>query len=69
DRLVLFTDGITEAERADAEMFGEDRLIDLLREGARRPAAEVEPAIMEAVSTFSAGELRDDATLVVVAAM
>ena len=69
DRLLLFTDGITEAERADDEMFGEERLLDILREGARRPAAEVEPAIMDAVSAFSAGELRDDATLVVVAAM
>jgi hypothetical protein len=36
DRLLLFTDGITEAWRADEEMFGEERLLDVLRRGARR---------------------------------
>src|SRR5262245_46249864 len=31
DRLVLYTDGLTEAEAPDGEMFGEERLYELLR--------------------------------------
>ncbi len=34
DRLVLYTDGLTEAENKDAELYGDDRLLDVLsREG------------------------------------
>jgi sigma-B regulation protein RsbU (phosphoserine phosphatase) len=67
DRLVLFTDGITEAQDAREEEFGEDRLVELVRENRARSAAELQRLILDAVTQFNAGDLQDDATLVVVA--
>jgi phosphoserine phosphatase RsbU/P len=66
DVLLLYTDGITEAENAGGEFFGEERLAALLAElhGAS-PAGTVE-AILAAVHGFAGTEsLNDDATLVV----
>ena len=67
-RLLMFTDGITEAENASGEEFGDERLLDVLRAHPGGSAAAVERAVMEAVHVFSPGELRDDATLVVLTA-
>jgi phosphoserine phosphatase RsbU/P len=68
DRLVLFTDGVTEAnDGASEELFGEERLLNLLLENrVLRPAA-LQGLIMEAIAEFSRGYFQDDATLVVVA--
>ncbi len=66
DRLLLFTDGITEAENARLEEFGETRLV----EAARSPgesALDIQRKIMQQVSAFCAGNFRDDATLIVAA--
>ena len=67
DRVVLFTDGIVEAERADREEFGERRLAEvaIARRGA--PPAALVDAIFEQVTRFGVGSLQDDATLVVLA--
>ena len=67
DRLVLFTDGVTEAPNACDEEFGEDRLIELASALRDRGAAELKGRIMQAVATFTGGRAQDDATLVVVA--
>lgn len=66
DSLVLFTDGITEAENPDGWDFGEDRLRELLTGGTKQSAADLRDRIMEAVSEFSEGEVYDDATLMIV---
>jgi len=65
DLLVIFTDGVTEANDAAGEEFGEARLIETVR--AHRdmaPGALIE-AIQDAVKKFSAGEQSDDLTLVI----
>jgi sigma-B regulation protein RsbU (phosphoserine phosphatase) len=62
DLLVVFSDGVTEANRGEEE-FGEVRLIDELRENRRRPVAEIVPAILASVQQFSAGDQYDDLTL------
>jgi len=67
DRLLLFTDGVTEAPNARDEEFGEDRLIELASALRDRGAAELKGRIMQAVGTFTGGRAQDDATLVVVA--
>jgi sigma-B regulation protein RsbU (phosphoserine phosphatase) len=67
DRLVFFTDGVTEAPNARDEEFGEDRLIELASALRDRGAAELKGRIMQAVGTFTGGRAQDDATLVVVA--
>ena len=65
DTLVLYTDGVTEAARADGEQFGESRLVDTVRAHCRLPPAALLQAIVEAVQQFSPGEQQDDITLVV----
>ncbi len=67
DRMVLYTDGVTEAYNADDEEFGEQRLLTVLQENRRRSSAEMQKEILLAVSAFSSGIWQDDATLLVVA--
>ncbi|MBV9495366.1 MAG: serine/threonine-protein phosphatase, partial [Acidobacteria bacterium] len=67
DRLVLFTDGASEALSGE-EMFGEDRLEELVAAHRSQTAKTLQATIVETVSAFAAGELEDDLTLVVVSA-
>ena len=67
DRLVLFTDGITEAERADELEFGDDRLIEVLQSMRHLSARELVERLIAEVREFTGGAFRDDATLVSVA--
>ena len=62
DTLLLSTDGITEAENAQLEEFGDKRLLEVARarEGS---AVEIQRAIMQQVTAFCGGNFRDDATL------
>jgi phosphoserine phosphatase RsbU/P len=64
DQLLLSTDGITEAENAQLEEFGDERLLDAARAG-HGSALEVQRAIMQQVTAFCGGNFRDDATLLV----
>jgi sigma-B regulation protein RsbU (phosphoserine phosphatase) len=66
DRLVLLTDGITEATNAHAEEFGDDRVIELLRRHRHLSASGLQSKLLQAVDTFAPEGLRDDATLVTV---
>jgi sigma-B regulation protein RsbU (phosphoserine phosphatase) len=68
DRLVLFTDGITEARRAeDDEEFGEDRLQELVVTHRHESATGLHARLSDAVAGFTGGEFQDDATLIVLA--
>jgi len=67
DRLLLFTDGITEAATARHEEFGEERLIELASALRDRGAHELKNRILQAIHSFTAGKAQDDATLVVIA--
>lgn len=66
DLIVFFTDGMTEPENEYGEMFGEDRLVDIVVRNAHRSDREIIESIMEAVHEWTgAGELQDDMTLLV----
>lgn len=67
DRLLLFTDGITEAAKPDGEEFGEERLIQIAARG-QRSAAELKEDVLTQVREFCNSQLADDATLIVIAA-
>lgn len=69
DRLLLFTDGITEAASADGEEFGEWRLLNLARECVSKTATETKERVLAAVKSFCASQLQDDATLIVISAL
>ncbi len=66
DQLIFYTDGITEAFNPGREQFGVERLDAVL--GACRPhAASLIAAVLEAVSTFTAGRPADDDRTLLVA--
>ena len=69
DRLVLFTDGITEAMKPDGEEFGETRLVELARDCVADPPVEFKSRVLADVKKFCDSQLHDDATLVVVGAV
>ncbi len=50
DAMFLFTDGVTEAEDAAAQQFGDDRMVQVLR--TRRPSAQHLEAMQAAVKDF-----------------
>jgi sigma-B regulation protein RsbU (phosphoserine phosphatase) len=66
DLLVLYSDGITEAER-QGEEFGRDRLAQHLVAVRTRSAAQIRAAVIEAVEAFAGkGPQHDDITLLIV---
>ncbi len=67
DVLMLYTDGVTEAQNEEDDFFGEDRLQKILRANARRSAEMIEDKIISAVYDFTGDEEQyDDITLMVV---
>jgi sigma-B regulation protein RsbU (phosphoserine phosphatase) len=66
DTLLLYSDGVTEAENASGEDFGEDRLIRRLRECSGFPAGDLVREIVRAVAAFSGASLADDVTVVAI---
>ncbi|MEO8380823.1 MAG: SpoIIE family protein phosphatase [Acidobacteriota bacterium] len=66
DRLVLFTDGVSEACDSSGELFGEERIEMLVGEAHEQDASSLQRSVVEAATAFSGGELEDDLTLVVV---
>jgi serine phosphatase RsbU (regulator of sigma subunit)/anti-sigma regulatory factor (Ser/Thr protein kinase) len=70
DVLLLYSDGVTEAENSSGEIFGAQRLSDIM--GAVHPASsEIQiQTILKAVETFCGkAPIRDDLTMVLVRAM
>lgn len=67
DRVILYTDGITEYENPDGEQFGEERLREAIRSRADATASEMVHSIFDAVSRFAArAPQRDDMTVVAI---
>jgi serine phosphatase RsbU (regulator of sigma subunit)/predicted enzyme related to lactoylglutathione lyase len=65
DTLALYTDGITESFNLAGEEFGEQRLIEALRQHCDLPPQELLAAIVSEVQQFSPEEQYDDITLIV----
>jgi serine phosphatase RsbU (regulator of sigma subunit)/PAS domain-containing protein len=65
DVLFFYTDGVTEARSSDLAFF-EDRLADALAAVAGHSASDIVRAVQELVTSFSAGELKDDVTILAV---
>lgn len=65
DLVLLYTDGITERCR-DEKMFGERRLIELVRANRRMRAGALKEAILSEVRNFADTPLDDDTTLLLV---
>jgi phosphoserine phosphatase RsbU/P len=67
DRVILFTDGVTEATNPLGEEFGEARLLGLVEQNRGCSAEELQRRILDDVTAFSGGHTHDDITLVVLA--
>ncbi|MEZ5354561.1 MAG: SpoIIE family protein phosphatase [Bryobacteraceae bacterium] len=66
DVLVAFTDGVSEPENCYGEMFGEERIGELLKKSGDLSPEQFLEAVHEAVTDFTgSGELQDDLTLIV----
>jgi serine phosphatase RsbU (regulator of sigma subunit) len=65
DTFALYTDGVTEAFNDAGEEFGEDRLIDALRQNRSSSPQALLDSLVEEVRRFSAREQHDDITLVI----
>jgi sigma-B regulation protein RsbU (phosphoserine phosphatase) len=63
DRVLLFTDGVTEAHDADGTEFGDSRLLDILQTYLDADVRELQARIFSAVGEFCHGNWEDDATL------
>jgi sigma-B regulation protein RsbU (phosphoserine phosphatase) len=64
DLLIFFTDGLTEAENASGEPFGEERLIEAARSLIDLPCKDIVEGIHREVSRYRGDRLADDFTLV-----
>jgi hypothetical protein len=67
DRLVLFTDGVTERAGPNGAEFGEERLVATLVANRAEEAAGLRDTVVDAVERFGRGPFDDDLTLVVAA--
>lgn len=66
DGVVLFTDGITEAEDAAGQLYGTERLVEIIRERGGEAAVEIQAAVIADVRRhIGGGTVYDDMTLVV----
>jgi sigma-B regulation protein RsbU (phosphoserine phosphatase) len=67
DRVILYTDGVTEATDDHEEEFGEERLVSLLQENRMSTADQLQAKILGAAGEFCQGHWHDDATLLILA--
>ena len=67
DILVVYSDGLTDAENPQGEMFGEERLLKLIRQEAPSGSQAIEQRLLKAIEAFTQGlPQTDDITFVVV---
>jgi serine phosphatase RsbU (regulator of sigma subunit) len=68
DTVLLYTDGVTDARTSGGGELGLERLVDLLEReaAAETPPEETLRRLIRSTLEFQGGELRDDATLVLV---
>ena len=67
DRLVLYTDGITEVESPHSEEFGMERVKEIVLNNRAGSAEHIQRSLMQAVSQHCEEKFHDDATVVVIA--
>ena len=69
DKVILYTDGVTEARNPSEDLFGLPRLTDIISKHGSKPAQDLLAIIKEEVYTYiGTREQYDDITLVVMEA-
>jgi sigma-B regulation protein RsbU (phosphoserine phosphatase) len=66
DRVVIYSDGVSEAMNWNNDQFGEERILEVIQHNANRSAEELFEAVHAAVVEFvGAATQKDDLTLLV----
>jgi serine phosphatase RsbU (regulator of sigma subunit) len=65
DTLVFYTDGVVEARR-EGELYGTERLDELLARHRELPPGEIARLVTEDARSYAGGELSDDLAVVVI---
>jgi phosphoserine phosphatase RsbU/P len=68
DRLVLYTDGLTESHKGDDIEFGNERFVNLVRSVITQSPREIRDAIVASVEAYAGTPLPDDLTVLVIGA-
>lgn len=67
DIMVIYSDGLTKAENPRGELFGDDRLIEIIRRDASAGSQVMKRSLMNAIEEFTQGSPQaDDVTFVMV---
>jgi serine phosphatase RsbU (regulator of sigma subunit) len=67
DILVVYSDGLTDAQNPREEMYGEKRLLDIIRQQAPSGSSALELSVLNAIGEFTQGTPQtDDITFVIV---
>ena len=67
DMLLMYTDGVNEAENVVGDQFGDDRLLRVFADNPVRPSVELGDILLQALRDFVVSEIKtDDVTFVVV---
>ena len=66
DRIVLYTDGITEVFNSRGEMLGIEGIREIVRQTSTLPAQEMKQGILDGVAAWRSGPPSDDVSLVLV---
>ncbi len=66
DRILLYTDGISEAFNEKEELLGHEGLAEIARKAAVKPFAEMKESILADVAAWRHGPITDDMSLVLI---
>jgi sigma-B regulation protein RsbU (phosphoserine phosphatase) len=67
DVVVLFTDGVTEAERTDTAQYGVERLCEIVSQNHKKTSQEIKDAIIEdLMNHIGTNKVYDDITVLVI---
>jgi serine phosphatase RsbU (regulator of sigma subunit) len=67
DVLLVYSDGLTDAENPAGEMFGTERVQQIMRSACPGGAAELERRLLRAIQEFTQDQpLTDDITILIV---
>lgn len=66
DKVVIYSDGVTEAQNTAAEFFGKKRLREIVASHAKESSTAIHDAIQEAVAAFTEGAAQSDDVTVLV---
>ena len=66
DIIIVGTDGIWEAENSEEEMFGKERMMEVVKNNKEKSSAEISQAVVDAVQKFIAPLHQDDDITIIV---